>query len=310
MNEIVLRMIETQALLFLYALAGFALSKAKIITQSNRGGFVRMLMDLCIPCMVLSAFNRAYTNEELLSSATVLAASGIMCAGFYAVGRLLWRKKETRRRNVLQYGTVFSNMGTAGLPVVSLVFGEVGLFYASMYLIVPRILQWTYGIGLFSPKCRGFKAFVHNVLLNPVVVVCYAGFAMIVFRFQIGGVVGSAVKNIGNMTAPLSMMLIGATLGGVRLKEFFQRDAITVAALRLLVLPLATLLVLRLFPIDVLTVSICVTLAAMPVASNTAALAERYDGDYPFASVCVGLSTVLSVATVPMMTWVIQSVFA
>ena len=42
----------------------------------------------------------------------------------------------------------------------------------------------------------------------------------------------------------------------------------------------------------------------MPVASNTAAIAERYGGDYRFASACVSVSTLLSVVTVPVITWI------
>ena len=47
-------------------------------------------------------------------------------------------------------------------------------------------------------------------------------------------------------------------------------------------------------------------LLAMPVASNTAAMAECYGGDYVFASACVSVSTLLSVVTVPVITWLIQ----
>ena len=57
---------------------------------------------------------------------------------------------------------------------------------------------------------------------------------------------------------------------------------------------------------DVETMTICVILLAMPVASNTAAMAERYGGDHVFASACVSVSTLLSVLTVPVITWLIQ----
>ena len=55
-----------------------------------------------------------------------------------------------------------------------------------------------------------------------------------------------------------------------------------------------------------MVMNICVILLAMPVASNTAAMAERYGGDHVFASACVSVSTLLSVITVPFITWLIQ----
>ena len=63
---------------------------------------------------------------------------------------------------------------------------------------------------------------------------------------------------------------------------------------------------LGLIHVDAMVMSICVILLAMPVASNTAAMAERYGGDHVFASACVSVSTLLSVVTVPLITWLIQ----
>ena len=63
---------------------------------------------------------------------------------------------------------------------------------------------------------------------------------------------------------------------------------------------------LKLFQADPMMMNLCVILLAMPVASNTAAMAERYGGDYVFASACVSVSTLLSVITVPLITWIIQ----
>ena len=42
MNEIVVRMIDTQMLLFLYMLCGFVISRLNIIRDSNRGALVRL----------------------------------------------------------------------------------------------------------------------------------------------------------------------------------------------------------------------------------------------------------------------------
>ena len=49
-------------------------------------------------------------------------------------------------------------------------------------------------------------------------------------------------------------------------------------------------------------------LLAMPTAANTAAMAERYGGDYKFASAVVSVSTLLSIVTVPIITWIIQMI--
>ena len=304
MSDIVSRMIDTQLLLFLYMLCGVIVSRLKIIREDNRGVLVRLLMDVAMPMMVLNAFNKPTDPEELRSSLLVMAIAGACCLIAWGIGRLLWRRQPENKRKVLMYASMFSNAGNAGLPVLNLVFGPEGVFYGSMYLIPPRILQWTVGMGFFLKPKKG--AFVKNVLLNPMVVVVYIGFALMAFNWQIPGVFGTAISRLGDMTGPLSMILIGATLSHMKPRALVDPVVLLASAFRLIVFPLAVALMLRVLGVDRMTLDLCVILLAMPIASNTAAMAERYGGDYVFASACVSVSTLLSVVTVPVITWLIQ----
>lgn len=306
MNEIVSRMVNTQLLLFLYMFCGFCISRAGIIREDNRTVLVRLLMDVAMPMMVLDAFNRPTTCEEILSSVWVIVISLLGCVITGLIGLMLWKNQPKNRKKVLMYASMFSNAGNAGLPIISLVFGPVGVFYASMYLIPPRILQWTVGLGLFVKPEKG--GWVKNVLLNPMVVMIYIGAFLMATQWQIPGVFGTAISNLGDMTAPLSMILIGATLAHIDWKMLMDRSVLVTSLFRLIVFPLLFAVALKLCRVDELTMNICVILLAMPVASNTAAMAERYGGDYVFASACVSVSTLLSILTVPVITWFIQQI--
>ncbi len=306
MNEIVSRMISTQALLFLYMIVGFAASRVGMIREDNRAVLVRLLMDIAMPMMVLNAFNKVTTAEEIRASLVVIAMSGLGCLVTGLLGRAIWRREPENRRKVLMYASMFSNMGNAGLPVVNLVFGPEGVFFASMYLLVPRVLQWTVGLGFFIRPHKG--SFVKNVLLNPMVVVVYIGFFIMATGLVIPGVFGTAIARLGDMTSPLSMILIGAALGTMALRDLVRGDVLGVSLLRLIAFPLMMALLMRLIGVGSMALHICTVLMAMPVASNTAAIAERYGGDYRFASACVSVSTLLSVVTVPVITWVMTSI--
>ncbi len=304
MNEIVSRMINTQLLLFLYMLVGVVIAKARIIRDDNRQVVVRLLMDVAMPMMVLAAFNKQTTAEEIKASFLVMLIALAGCVVTGLIGRVIWRKEPENKRKVLMYASMFSNAGNAGLPILKLVFDDVGVFLGSMYLIPPRILQWTVGLGFFVKPQKG--SWVKNVALNPMVVTIYIGAVMMATGWQIPGVFGSAISNLGNMTAPLSMILIGATLSGMNLKMLMDKSVLLVGALRLLVFPMMFVVGLKFLGTDLTTMNICVILLAMPVASNTAAMAERYGGDYVFASACVSVTTLLSVLTVPLITWLVQ----
>ena len=304
MNEIVSRMINTQLLLFLYMLCGVIVAKIGIIRDNNRQVVVRLLMDVAMPMMVLSAFNKPTTAEDIRASFLVMLIALAGCVVTGLIGKVIWRKEPENKRKVLMYASMFSNAGNAGLPILKLVFDDVGVFMGSMYLIPPRILQWTVGLGFFVRPQKG--SWVRNVLLNPMVVTIYIGAVLMATGWQIPGVFGSAITNLGNMTAPLSMILIGATLSGMNLKMLLDKSVLLVSALRLLIFPMLFAVGLKVLGTDLTTMNICVILLAMPVASNTAAMAERYGGDYVFASACVSVTTLLSVLTVPLVTWLAQ----
>ena len=299
-------MIDTQLLLFLYMLCGVVVSRLRIIREDNREALVRLLMDVAMPMMVLNAFNKPTTAEEIRSSLWVMVIALAGCVVTGLVGLLLWRNQPENKRKVLMYASMFSNAGNAGLPIVSLVFGETGVFYASMYLIPPRILQWTVGVGLFVKPEKG--SWVRNVLLNPMVVMIYIGAVLMITHWQIPGVFGQAIANLGAMTGPLSMILIGATLAHMNWRMLLDRTVLAISFLRLIAFPTVFIALLKLLHTDPLAMNIAVILLAMPVASNTAAMAERYGGDYVFASACVSVSTLLSVITVPFITWLIQMI--
>lgn len=306
MSDVLSRMIDTQLLLFLYMLCGFIISRRKIVREDNRSALVRLLMDVVMPMMVLDAFNKPTTREQFLSSLWVMAIAFAGCVVTGLIGLLIWRKQPENKRRVLIFASMFSNAGNAGLPILSLVFGPTGVFYASMYLIPPRILQWTVGLSLFVKPEKG--GWVKNVLLNPMVVMIYIGAVLMATNWQIPGVFGRAIANIGSMTSPLSMILIGMTLANMNWGMLLNRLVLLTSFFRLIAFPLLFAVILKLLHADALLTSICVILLAMPVASNTAVMAERYGGDHVFASACVGVSTLLSVFTVPVITWLIQLV--
>lgn len=306
MNEIVQRMISSQLLLFLYMLCGVIISRTGILREDNRAVLVRLLMDVAMPMMVLSAFNKPASAEQIKASLLVIAISLAGCVVSGLIGLLLWKNQPDSKRRVLMYASMFSNAGNAGIPVVSLVFGPIGVFYASMYLIPPRILQWTVGLSLFIPPQKG--SWVKNVLLNPMVVVVYIGFFLMATGLEIPGVFAQPIGHLGDMTAPLAMILIGATLSSMNPQMLLDKSLWHISFFRLIAFPCLTALALAPLRLDPVILNLCVILLAMPVASNTAAICERYGGDHVFASACVSVSTLLSVLTVPAITWLIQLV--
>ncbi len=87
--------------------------------------------------------------------------------------------------------------------------------------------------------------------------------------FKLPGVLSTAIKNIGDMTGPLSMMIIGAALGESDLRSALDIDAFKLTFVRLAVQPLIFLFLFRTLGVQAILWQVAVTLTAMPAAANT-----------------------------------------
>ena len=111
-------------------------------------------------------------------------------------------------------------------------------------------------------------------------------------------------------SAPISLRMRMNSAGkAMSRRPLMASTVLSSSILRLIAFPALFIALLKLAGADQMTMNISVILLAMPVASNTAAMAERYGGDYVFASACVSVSTLLSVATLPVWAAVGEYVF-
>ena len=98
------------------------------------------------------------------------------------------------------------------------------------------------------------------------------------------------------------MIVIGIRLANVNLKQLFlDKSAYISAFFKLVVMSLVAISVVAILPVDVTVKYAIFFLLSMPSATNTAMFAVKFGGDGDFASVCVLLSTALSVITIPLL---------
>ena len=113
------------------------------------------------------------------------------------------------------------------------------------------------------------------------------------------------ISTLAGATIPLSMLIIGTSLGAISVRAALADWRVyVVSAVRLLVCPLLTWLVLRPFVSGAL-LGIPVLLAACPSAMVVTALCLQYDRSDAFASKCIFLNTILSAVTIPLLIWLL-----
>lgn len=293
-------MVDVQTVLFIYMAVGFGCRKAGIFNDVARDKLTDFVVFVTLPCMIFESFNMAFSLESLKQGAlALLIAVGMSCVALL-LGKVLYNRFPYEEKSILQYGTLVSNSGFAGLPVVSGAYGDEGLFLGSLFIIPTRILMWSAGISLFTRADA--KQAVKKVLLNPGIIAVEVGLVRMLFQIPLPHFVDTAVDNLGGCTSPMAMALVGAILVDVPLKTVFDLKSFYLVAVRQFLLPGICLAALRLLHVDPLTIGVSVVITGMPIGSTTAILAQKYVADAKFASKCVFISTLTSLVTVPILT--------
>lgn len=299
--ETFLKMLETQSILFVYMAVGYYCRKVNIFSDEMRARLTDFTVMITLPCMVFKSFLMEFSMDALIQGGVTLLIASVMAVVALIAGNLLYNRFVPREKCIMQYGTLVTNSGFAGLPIVDGAFGDEGLFLGSLFIIPTRILMWSAGISLFTTGGTRWER-TKKVLTNPSIIAVGLGLVWMVFQLPLPGFLRSAVGNLGNCTSPLAMALVGAILADVPLRGIWEPKALYLAAVRQIVLPVILLVALKGLALDPLTVGVSVTLSGMPIGSTTAILAQKYGADAEFGSKCVFISTVTSLITVPVLT--------
>lgn len=258
------KMVDVQTVLFIYMAVGFGCRKAGIFNDVARDKLTDFVVFVTLPCMIFESFNMAFSLESLKQGAlALLIAVGMSCVALL-LGKVLYNRFPYEEKSILQYGTLVSNSGFAGLPVVSGAYGDEGLFLGSLFIIPTRILMWSAGISLFTRADA--KQAVKKVLLNPGIIAVEVGLVRMLFQIPLPHFVDTAVDNLGGCTSPMAMALVGAILVDVPLKTVFDLKSFYLVAVRQFLLPGICLAALRLLHVDPLTIGVSVVITACPSA--------------------------------------------
>ncbi len=291
-------MIDMQLMMFLLVAIGFFIRKKGIVNTEGRMNMIDLCLHITLPFNVLHSFLRKWDWNLFIACGVIL----LLSVGFNAISvffsAVLYRKQETNRQKSLKYGTIISNSGFLGNPMVEGIYGSEGLLYAALFMLPVRIVMWTIGIAVFL-KGRKEKLW-KNVLTHPCIVAIYAGVIIMVCGIQFPTFVEKTIVGISGCNTPLSMMLVGMMLAEVKPKGLIDKTMVFYTAIRLLVIPAVVFAITGFLPIDGMLRGITVIMAGMPAPITTALLSAKYGGDEKYATGMVFLSTILSLITLPL----------
>ncbi|NLM05834.1 MAG: AEC family transporter [Tissierellia bacterium] len=282
---------------------GLIATKKNMISDDTSKEMSNVILNIANPALILSSYNVEATddiiNNLILTGfySTIVIIIGIIFAVVFT------SKLEGDRKKVLRFAAVIGNSGYMGFPLVAAVFGSTGLLYASIFAITYNIATWTFGDMVMSGlKMEDKKSLVKKLVSNPSLIAVFIGLVLFLLGVKFPYVVSEPLRLLGSLTGPLSMLLLGEKMSKIDFKKALKDKHIYYGIfLRLILIPIVTLFILKVFkaPVDILNVIFVVM--AMPAAIMTVILSDKYNRDVEFSSQLTVITHAICIVTIPLL---------
>ncbi len=293
-------LLSLQGALFAMMLLGLWLKKRGVISEDGKQCLTDLCLNIIIPCNIFKSCLIEFNLEILRACGMLLLSAVILQLVCLLLNRWIFNRYEPRQKKVLQYCTIVPMSGFLGNPVAEGLYNEMGVLYTSIFLIPMRVVMWSVGTTYFvADEAVDKKKVLRNVLTHPCLLAVYLGLICMVTQVHIPAVVRETVQYIAACNSAVSMIIVGTILAEVKLTTIVNRDTVLFSIFRLGILPAGALALGLLLHLDPTALGVSVLMTGMPAGATAAIFAARYHSDAPFATKCVVMTTLFSMATLP-----------
>lgn len=259
---------------------------------------------ILIPCFVFNIISRLDVSFSMAGQMIIYTTVThlLVAAAAFIIAKLLRRTKEITAAFVII--ATFGNVGNLGLSLIDFRLGSAALASATIYFITILMISFVICVGISSwTRGDGISAilsvFKTPALIAVVPAAIFYGSDLVppLFVTRITGLLGAAM-------IPIMLLTLGIQLAD--LKEFrFSIDVVTASSIRLLGTPLIAFALIPVFTLSSIEIQSGILQAGMPVAVLGSIIAIEYDIIPEFVTTAVLFSTLVSVATLTILLYLV-----
>ena len=288
-------------MLFMLIGVGFLLGKLKLITTEGSLCMSNLMLYAVVPCLVVSSFQRPLEAEHLQNFGLTMLLSLIVHISMIAVASVALRRVDKDRRSVLSLCAVMANCGFMAFPLQSALYGPIGIFYGSAYMVIFNICTWTWALYTVSGYDKSVLK-LRTVLLNPTIISLVVALGLYLGQITLPDLLLTPINYISSLNTPVPMLIIGYHLSQADLKTALcGQGTLTSLLLRLIVSPLLAIGLCLLLNLNSMVSTIVVIAAATPAAAVVTMLVSKFGKNAPLSSSLVSVHTLCSAVTIPVM---------
>jgi len=311
MADIVGLVLPFFGMIFLGALA------ARITRQpiETLGWMNTFIIYIALPALFFQLLSRT-PIEELTEWRYIFGAvlSTYIVFSLMFVGSVIASRGEIAESTIKGLAAAYGNIGYMGPGLALLAFGPEAAVPVALIFCFENVMHFAIAPTMMAlagdekaPAGRLALGVAKRIALHPFVIATAVGVLAAWGEVQPPAPVARLLDYLAQAAAPCALFAMGVTLA-LRPLERVPRELGAIAALKLVVHPLVCWVVLSLAGnFSEVWVYSAVLLAGLPTATNVFVIAQQYGVWVQRASASVLVTTVLSVATVTVLLYLIRS---
>lgn len=296
--------------LLIYLMMGFIIRRLNVLTLDEVHSFNKLVYKLFFPVLM---FNTLYTSDVAEAFDAKIVTFGVvflfvfLALEWAVIVRIIDNDKS---RGATIQAIYRSNYVLMGIPVAVNLFGKGNIPDAAVLTTVIVPLYNVIAVFLlehFRGGRASIRALIKGVSRNSILIGAVIGAIALLIGLKLPFVIEQVCDKLDSTTAPIAMILLGATFN-VKSVKTGRRSLVIALVGKLIVqpavgLPIAVLLGFR----DVQLVTLIIMMSA-PVAVSSYTMADAMDSDGDLAANAVIFSTPISCITMFLWLFLFKSI--
>ncbi len=301
--------------LFLLLATGFLCRKLSIIDDVASKRLSKLIISVGQPMLIIAPLISKPFDVLLLKEGLIYLLIGFLIHPIMALLAMLASPlfPNLDQRKLSYFALTFTNCGFVGFPILDAIFPGSGAFNGAFFIIGFQVNLWTLGIWMLSGGREDIRLTPKKALFNHGTISCAIGLALYFLKavIAIPDAFIDYSSYLSHLCLPISVLITGALMATQSAKEMFGSVRIYIFNfVKLIGIPLIVCLLAKAITLglnDELAYNIILfstVISALPSAATITMLAELYDIEPGYAAQTVSTSSLLSIATLPLLYFV------
>lgn len=292
--------------LFILILLGFLAVKLGRWQKTVTDSLTKFTFYIAFPIMLFQIMSHFSEQSEIDIKLLLVFFGGSFIV--FAIGCLIASKifkLNGSQSTLFAMGGIYTNTVFVGIPIIKMLLGDQAIPIVAIIVIFNALILWTLAtvsiefVQMGKLSGRSFIKALKNVSKNPIIIGIFTGIVVNYTGLPIPNFINQSTKMVSDMTAPLSLIVLGMGLAEYKIRDQFLITG-SICILKLAILPIVTYIVGKLLGLPTLELQVVVLLSSVSIAINCYMMARQFEVlQGPIASSLL-ISTALSSVTTPL----------